>query len=270
MFADDYFIQTLTIICLILGGLGFPFFYDIKNFFESRKNKTKFHLSYFSKFVLKIYFSISILSIVIVFALELMSGTILYDTSIPLVERIFYVIFNTFSTRNAGYSTIDLTLFSPATKIIFSILMWIGAAPASTGGGIRITTFFVCILALITYSKNQNEVSFMGRRIPQNTVTKSLLVIFISQILLFISSIIILTSNPNINFLEAYFESSSAFGTTGLTLGITHQLSNTSKITIIILMFVGQLGVSNTLLMWSSKKNTVDKASLPKEDILIN
>jgi len=270
VFANDFYIQTLTIICFIIGGLGFPFIYDIKNFFICKKNKTKFHLSYFSKFVLRVYFSIAILAVTAVFAIELSSGTLLYDQNIPLTQRIFYVIFNTFSTRNAGYATINLNEFATGTKVIFAILMWIGAAPASTGGGIRITTFFICVLALISYSKNKKETAFLGRKIPEDTVTKSLLVVFISQILLFIASIIIVTDSPSINFLDAYFESASAFGTKGLTLGITPSLTTISKLAIIFLMFIGQIGVSSTILMWSNKKNYNTKSTLPEEDILIN
>lgn len=270
MFANDYFIQTITTICLIIGGLGFPFIYDIKNFIDCKKNKQKFHLSYFSKFILKVYFSIAFISLIIVFLIEGISGRILYNQDLPLAQRIFYIIFNTFSTRSAGFATIDYSQFSTGTQIVFSILMWIGAAPASTGGGIRITTFFVCLLALSAYSKNKKEAVFLGRRIPEDTVVKSLMVAFISQVLLFISSIIIVTSSSSITFLQAYFESCSAFGTTGLTLGITPQLNVISKISIICLMFIGQLGVSSTILMLSSNKTYSEKTTLPEEDILIN
>ena len=270
IFANDYYIQTITIIFFVLGGLGFPFFYDLKNYFICKKNKTKFNLSYFSKFILRVYFSISFLAIGLVFSIELASGTLLYNNEIPITQRIFYVVFNTFSTRNAGYATIDINQFAEGTKIIFSILMWIGAAPASTGGGIRITTFFICILTLIDYSKNKKEATFLGRKIPEDTVSKSLLVVFISQFLVFLSAIIIVTSTKNISFLQAYFESCSAFGTTGLTLGITTNLTSISKIAIIFLMFIGQLGVSSAILMWSSKKMYSDKSTLPEEDILIN
>ena len=270
IFANDYYIQITTIMCFVLGGLGFPFFYDLKNYFVCKKNKIKFNLSYFSKFILKVYFSIAIIAIGLVFLIELTSGTLLYNSKIPLTQRIFYVIFNTFSTRNAGYATVDMNAFAEGTKIIFSLLMWIGAAPASTGGGIRITTFFICVLALVAYSKNKKEASFLGRKIPDDTVSKSLLVVFISQFLVFLATIIIVTCTKNISFLQAYFESCSAFGTTGLTLGITSNLTSISKIAIIFLMFAGQIGVSNIILMWSNKKIYNDKSTLPEEDILIN
>ena len=270
MFSNDYFIQTLTIICLVIGGLGFPFFYDIKNFIYCKKNKTKFHLSYFSKFVLRVYFMITILSIIALFAIELTSGTLLYDTSIPLTERISYVIFSSFSARSAGYYTVNINKFSEGSKILFALLMWIGTAPASTGGGIRITTFFICILSIISYSKNKKDVTFLGRRIPEETVSKSLIVTFISIILIFLSSIIIVSSLDGVSFLEAFFETCSAFGVTGLSLGITPSLNTLSKILIVFVMFTGQLGVSNALLMWASDKKSMEKTSLPEEDILIN
>lgn len=270
MFASDYFIQILTMICLIIGGLGFPFFYDVKNFIDCKKEKKKFHLSYFSKFILRVYFWIAIIGILLIIAIELASGSILYNTDIPLFQRVFYIIFHSVSARNAGYSTIDVNEFATGSKIILALLMWIGSAPASTGGGIRVTTFFVCILAMISYSKNKKDVTFLNRKLPQETVNKSLIVAFMSQILVFIISIIVITSSTNITFLEAFFESCSAFGVTGLSLGITTSLNTISKIAIILLMFTGQLGVSNAILMWSSKKNNDTKTTLPEEDILIN
>jgi len=270
LFASDYFIQAVTIICFVIGGLGFPLFYDIKNYFTCKKENIKFHLSYFSKFILRVYFGIALVALVLVFTIELSSGTILYNEDISISQRISYIIFNTFSTRNAGYATTNLNEFAPGTKIIFSLLMWIGAAPASTGGGIRITTFFVCILSILAYSRNKKEVAFLGRRIPEDTVTKSLMVTFLSQVLLFCASIIIVTSLPNIPFSDVYFETCSAFGTTGLSTGITSSLNSLCKIVLIFLMFIGQLGVSSTILIWSGKKSYTEKTTLPEEDILIN
>lgn len=270
MFASDYYIQTITIIGLVLGGLGFPIFYDIKNFFVCKKEKKKFHLSFFTKFILRVYFSISIIGIALILLVELTSGTLLYNKEIPVIQRIFYVIFNSFSARNAGHSTIDINKFSEGSKIILALLMWIGSAPASTGGGIRCTTFFICILAILSFSKNKKEVTFLKRRIPEDTVVKSLMVTFISLILILSSSIIIVSSMENVNFLQAFFETCSAFGVTGLSLGITSSLNTSCKLIIIFLMFIGQLGVSNAILIWSNNKTYTNKTILPEEDILIN
>lgn len=270
MFANDYYIQIVTMICFIIGGLGFPLFYDIKNLIKAKIKKEKYNISFFTKFVLRVYFGIALISLILVFIIELTSGTLLYDKNIPLIQRIFYVIFNTFSTRNAGYATTNISNFAPGTQVVYSILMWIGAAPSSTGGGIRITTFFICLLALYSFSKNRNNTVFLNKAIPENTVKKSLLVSFLSQSLLIIVAIIIISSSNNISLLEGYFEASSAFGTTGLTLGITTSLSTISKIAIIFLMFIGQLGVSSTILVWSNKKNNDSTLTYPQEDIIIN
>lgn len=270
MFSKDYFIQTVTVLCLIIGGLGFPLFYDLKNYITCKKNKTKFHLSYFSKFIIRIYFSISIISIIALLLTELSSGTLLYDESIPLLQRISHIVFTSFSARSAGYYTINVNEFAEGSKIILSLLMWIGSAPASTGGGVRITTFFICILAIISYSKNKKEVTFLKRRIPEDTVTRSLVILFLSQILILVSSIIIVSSLDNVTFLEAYFETCSAFGVAGLSLGITSSLNTICKLLIILLMFTGQLGISNALLMWSSDRKSTQKTILPEQDILIN
>lgn len=270
MFADDYFIQIVTMFCFVMGGLGFPFFYDVKTFIDCKKEKKRFHLSYFSKFILRVYFSIALIGALAILTIELTNGTLLYDSNLPLTQRIFYIIFNSFSARNAGYYTIDINKFTEGSRIVLALLMWIGSAPASTGGGIRVTTFFICILAIISYSKNKKEVTFLDRRIPDDTVTKSLIVAFISQILILGSSTIIVSNLNNVNFLQAFFESCSAFGVSGLSLGITSSLNTLCKFIIVFLMFSGQLGVSNIILMWSSHKKCEDKATLPEQDILIN
>lgn len=270
MFAGDYFIQTLTIIGIIIGGLGFPIFYDVKNFFTCKKEKRKFHLSYFTKFILRVYFGIAFVGILLIFVIELTSGTLLYNKNIPVIQRIFYVIFNSISARNAGHATISMSEFAEGTQIVLALLMWIGSAPASTGGGIRSTTFFICILAIISYSRNKKEVTFLNRKIPEDTVIKSLIVSVISMILILTGSIILVSSLNNITFLQAFFECCSAFGVTGLTLGITPFLNTFCKLSIVFLMFIGQLGVSNAILMWSSNKTYTSKTTLPEEDILIN
>ena len=101
-------------------------------------------------------------------------------------------------------------------------------------------------------------------------ITKSLVVAFISQILVLAISIIIVSDVEGVTFLEVFFESCSAFGTTGLTLGITTSLNTISKLAIVFLMFTGQLGVSNALLMWSDNRKYNQKPTLPEQDILIN
>ena len=270
MFASDYFIQTLTIICLIIGGLGFPIFYDIKNYFFCKKQKTKFHLSYFTKSILRVYFGIALIGITLMFITELSSGTILYNSDISIIKRIFYIIFHAFSARNAGYVTLNINEFAEGTKIILGLLMWIGSAPASTGGGIRCTTFFICVLAIFSYSRNKTEVTFLGRKIPNDTVIKSLIITFVSQILILTVSTIIVTQTINASFLDAFIESCSAFGVTGLSTGITTSLNTICKISIVSLMFIGQLGVSNTILMWTNNKVYTSKNTYPEEDILIN
>ena len=148
--------------------------------------------------------------------------------------------------------------------------MWIGAAPSSTGGGIRVTTLFIAFLALLSTSKGKSETSFMDRSIAKNTVNRSLLVIFFSQFMLIVITIIIISSNTHIGLIDAYFETSSAFGTTGLSLGITTSLNYVGKISIILLMFIGQLGVSTTILLSNDKKSVEDKQVFPEEDVLIN
>lgn len=269
-YAKDYFVQIFVMMGLIFGGIGFPVFYDLKNYWLARKTKAPFRFSLFTKIALKMYVIIAVLGIVLVFSSELLTPSgLLYNELYTLPERIFYVIFHTFSTRNAGFSTIDLNQFSLSSKIILSIWMWIGASPASTGGGIRTTTLFLAILAIVRIIKREDQVTVSNKRVSLHTVDRALVVVFVSQILVFSAVVVLVTSlQPNTSFLSAFFEACSAFGTTGLSLGFTQYLDTAGKIALVLLMFIGQQGISTTLLMWNKKSPKVQPV-LIEEDVLI-
>jgi Trk-type K+ transport system membrane component len=182
------------------------------------------------------------------------------------------VVFHVFSTRNAGFSTIDINQFSEATRFMFTILMWIGASPASTGGGIRTTTLLLGFLAIYAVSTKHYESNVFQRHIPKETIEKSLVVIFVAALLVSISTFIILATNtnPNLNFNNVFFEVMSAFGTTGLSLGATRYLNTLGKFVIIITMFIGQQGITLTLLQWNVKKTSIVKPTFVEEDVLIS
>lgn len=272
-YAQDYFIQTIIMVCLILGGIGFPVFYDISEWVKARKKGEKHRFSTFTKFTIKIYFSVMIIGIGLVFGIELLKGGsegILYNSSYTTVQKIYYVVFHTVSTRNAGFATIDLNQFSSGSQFVFSTLMWIGASPASTAGGVRTTTFWLAILSIFSFAKGNSQVIINNRRVPSSTIAKSILVVFVAQILVVIATTLLLfIGEGNFTVIQAFFEVCSAFGTTGLTLGITAQLGFFGKIVIIILMIIGQVGVSGSLLMWNSNHEVTKKVILPEEDIII-
>lgn len=271
-YVGDIFIQILIVISLVIGGIGFPVFYELKNYFHAKKEKEVFHFSIFTKITVRVYFILALVGLLLAFGIEFFNGTLLHNTDYSILEKISMVVFHVFSTRNAGYSTIDLNQFAEGTRFLFTILMWIGASPASTGGGIRTTTLLLGFLAVIAVSTKRYESNVFQRHIPKETIEKSLVVIFVAAMLVAFSTFVILATNtnPNLNFNNVFFEVMSAFGTTGLSLGATRYLNTLGKFIIILTMFIGQQGITLTLLQWNQKSVSAVKPTFVEEDVLIS
>lgn len=257
-----YLIQTILILDFVLGGIGFPTFNDIYNKIKFKIKKKNLKLSLFTKLNLITYFIVSTIGLLIVFFIEFTSNSSssIYLSSKNnyhnhLLDFITMIFFNVMSTRNAGFSTTNFNDFQDASKYAMSIMMFIGSAPSSTAGGIRTTTLSVIVLTIISVIKNDNIISFK-RSIPLETVKRAFSIFSISLFLIFFFSLFVSTIEPNIKLINIIFILNSAFGTTGLsTIDINGMINLTaiSKVLIIILMIIGQIGISNTLLMFKTK-----------------
>lgn len=203
-------------------------------------------------------------------------------------------IFNTMSTRNAGFSTISMYDLSFNTNFIYVILMFIGSAPSSTAGGIRTTTIAIALLGLWGRIRGRDRVRAFGLRIEPKTVERAY-IIFLTSIFLVIivsgigitsfsdyggkintpgflpinSGSIFANSDSRFSFISIVFETASAFGTTGLSQGITNALSVSSKIFLIIIMFIGQLGLSATILVWGRRNSKAKRYAYVTQDVAI-
>ncbi|MHA3838948.1 TrkH family potassium uptake protein [Mycoplasma sp. HF14] len=187
-------------------------------------------------------------------------------------DKTFATLFTSLSTRSAGFATVNIKHFTQGSTFVFIFMMIIGAAPASTGGGIRTTTFALIIMGIVRVLFGLPRVRLFKRSINQETVNMSSQVLAIAFILIVIASLVLFSSftdyggaiktmsdaynaNEVYNTQNIIFEVASAFGTTGLTSGITKSLNTVSKLALIIVMFIGQFGISSTLLVWKRKKN---------------
>ncbi len=271
-----YIIQFIFMFEFIMGGIGFPTFYDLLKKFQSLYNKKFSRLTLFTKLNLITYFSVSAIGVAAVFAIE---GThhganSLYTNSSNTFNFIMNVFFNVMSTRNAGFSTVGVNIFQPSSKLVMSWMMFIGSAPSSTAGGIRTTTLSVIILTIVAIVRNSEVLAFK-RKIPDETVRRSFSVFALSLFLLIITTGVALitydnVSSSNLTYIDIFFIFSSAFGTTGLSTLSTQQmlsLNIVSKISLIFLMLVGQIGISNVLLMFKTKSKKEYK--LVEENITI-
>ncbi|WP_215826341.1 TrkH family potassium uptake protein [Spiroplasma endosymbiont of 'Nebria riversi'] len=281
-YRTQYFVQVVFLVQLIIGGIGYPVFYDLKQKSVARYRGIKVNFSLFTKISVIYYFSISFIGILAVILVEYFVPTKLSNTFInggirnvtnTNAETLMAIIFNTFSTRSAGYSTIDISYFKSPSKFIFSILMWIGASPSSTGGGIRTTTLALVMVSIIASATRKNNINMFKAKVPNETAKRATAVFIMAILIVFLASLIIISENVQVPIVEALFISSSAFGTAGLTMipdfGLSFSdYSVISKLFLISLMFIGQLGVSNTLLL-AARKNEIERFAYLEQDVPI-
>lgn len=227
VFSKNVFLNANTMVLIILGGISTIVILDI---FKSKKwNKLSLH----SKVVLSTTLFL------------LVTGTVLLKIAggkdITFLESLFQSV----SSRTAGFATVDLAKYEgthSAIYIILIILMFIGASPSSTGGGIKTATFFVIMSAIFSLVTGREPNAF-NRRMPKGTILKAFVLATLATIFCIISTFFILIFNPEFTTIEALFEAVSAFATVGLSTGITYSLSIGSKIVIILTMFVGRVGL---------------------------
>jgi trk system potassium uptake protein TrkH len=156
-------------------------------------------------------------------------------------EKLLASLFQSVTTRTAGFNTVDTAQLRPITLFMMSILMFIGASPGSTGGGIKTTTFFVLMLSIVTLLRDQRFNMIFKRRIPFAVVNRAFAIV-VAAVSVIIAGTLLLGYSQDFSFMQIYFETVSAFGTVGLSTGITPHLSDFGKIVIMVCMFVGRIG----------------------------
>jgi Trk-type K+ transport system membrane component len=161
----------------------------------------------------------------------------------------------------------DVAEFYIPTQLFLSVLMFIGASPSSVGGGIRTTTFAIILLAIYSFARGKNSIKIFGREIDHEDMIKSFIVISVA-VMLTASAVIFLSYIEPFPLTAIIFEVCSAFGTTGLSMGITPDLSTAGKLTIIFLMFVGRIGLFAFLFIIRGKMSE-EHYHYPKEKVII-
>lgn len=259
---NDYFVQTIIMILIILGAIGFPVLVEVKSYFS--KKIPHFRFSLFTKITTATFGILLFGGALMIFILESFQSF----KGLAWHEKIFTSLFHSVSARSAGLTTYDITTFSDATDILISSLMFIGASPSSVGGGIRTTTFAIAILFLINFARGKDVIHIFNRRITLVDIFRSYAVILLAGFMVIAALIILLITEPGVPVVSLLFEITSAFGTCGMSLGITSELSITGKFVIMILMFIGRVGLISFLFTLGGK---VHKTSYryPKERVII-
>ncbi|WP_226035463.1 TrkH family potassium uptake protein [Aquibacillus saliphilus] len=264
-FAGDYFIQFVNIILIILGAIGFPVLIEVQELIRGKykDGSDKFHFSLFTKLTTFTFLFLVLIGWLLIFLLE---RTAFFADKL-WHETFFYSLFMSVTSRSGGLTTMDVNEFTMPTLLLMVVLMFIGASPSSVGGGIRTTTFAIMLLAIYNYGKGNSSIKVFGREIEPEDVLRSFIVISTATVLC-ITSVIILASTESFPIIAIIFEVTSAFGTTGLSMGITPDLTSFGKIVIMFLMFIGRLGVFSFILLLRGKE-TKDLYRYPTEKVII-
>ena len=258
-YKGDLVINLTFIILIILGGIGFLVLLEL---FQYGKNGT---LSLHAKLALKISLILILIGFIIIFFVESNNPSTLGNLSFS--EKIYGSIFQSVTSRTAGFNTIHIGSMLNPTLFLIIILMFIGASPGSTGGGVKTTTFGLLILYVWSSLKGKEEIQIFKRRISQDIIPKVLTVITLSLGLV-ITTTILLSYVEGEDFIKVLFEVVSAFGTVGLSTGITSSLSIAGKIIIIITMFTGRIGPLGLALSLIQKREP-EMIKYPEEKIMV-
>ena len=259
---NDYFVQTLTMILIILGAIGFPVLIEVKSYFS--KKVPHFRFSLFTKITTVTFGFLLVFGTVMIFILESMHSF----KGMAWHEKLFTALFHSVSSRSGGLTTYDVTKFSEATDIFISALMFIGASPSSVGGGIRTTTFAIAVLFLINFARGNEVINVFKRQIKLIDVFRSYAVIILALLMVMTALLILLITEPGVPVVALLFEITSAFGTCGMSLGITSELSDTGKVIIMLLMFIGRVGLISFLFTLGGKTKKLNY-HYPKERVII-
>jgi Trk-type K+ transport system membrane component len=259
---NDYFVQTLTMILIILGAIGFPVLIEVKSYFS--KKVPHFRFSLFTKITTATFGFLLVFGTVMIFILESMHSF----KGMAWHEKLFTALFHSVSSRSAGLTTYDVTKFSEATDIFISSLMFIGASPSSVGGGIRTTTFAIAVLFLINFARGNQVINVFKRQIKLIDVFRSYAVIILALVMVMTALLILLITEPGVPVVALLFEITSAFGTCGMSLGITSDLSVIGKVIIMLLMFIGRVGLISFLFTLGGKTKKLNY-HYPKERVII-
>ncbi len=263
-YKNDYFVQIIIMLLIIFGAIGFPVLIEVKQYLLTRrKMKQRFRFTLFTKVTTTTFLVLIVLGAAFIYLIDV--NQFFKDKSWH--ESIFFALFQSVTTRSAGLSTMDVSLLTESNHLFMSVLMFIGASPSSAGGGIRTTTFALVVIFIITFARGGKRIKVFNREIYDQDLMKAVTVTILAIAIIFSTLLIISIIEP-FSMNELLFEVTSAFGTVGLSLGITSELTTISKVLLMILMFLGRIGLV-TFLFSFRKENQNDYIRYPKERIII-
>lgn len=253
-FVDNPVINFVIMSLIIIGGIGFMTWDDIK---VNKHHVRKYRMQ--SKVIL--------ITTVLLISLPALYFFLFEFGDKPMGERIWSSLFQSVTPRTAGFNTADLTLISETGTAITIMLMLIGGSPGSTAGGMKTTTLAVLFSTAISVFRRREHTHFFGRRVNDDTI-RNAATILMMYVILFLTGGFLISHIESLPLLTCLYETASAIGTVGLTLGITPNLGIASQIILIVLMYIGRVG-GLTLIFSALSGNQGNTARLPQEKITV-
>ena len=248
VYHDNILLNLVTTGLIIFGGIGFLVIQDMR--------KNGFHWKKYSMHA-KVVLSVTVFLIIM--------GTVLIKLT-EGSETWLGAYFHSVSARTAGFSTTNMASYTDAGLLTLTALMFIGASPGSTGGGIKTTTFFVLFRGILSAATNKQEKAFK-RSIPSELFRKAAVITLLALGVVVAGTWLMVVMDPNVPIIDALFEVTSAFGTVGLSTGITPTLSVGSKLLSILIMYIGRLGPLTIASLWYFTKG--ERTKYPDGNIAI-
>tara|TARA_R110001592_G_scaffold154837_4_gene384124 strand:+ start:1348 stop:3096 length:1749 start_codon:yes stop_codon:yes gene_type:complete len=275
-FKFNYFLQIVLISTFFLGALGFPIVVNILNYlkyrlsqvftFSSRlKNYKPWVLNLNSRINLITTISLTAIGFVLFFMLE-------YNNTMAehsFFGKIVTALFGAATPRTAGFNSVDMAALSFPTLVLTLLLMWIGASPSSTGGGIKTSTFAIATLNILSIARGKTKIEVFRREISDISVRRSYAIISLSLVVIGFGIMVISMFDGDKTLMQIAFECFSAYSTVGLSLGITGDLTSVSKIVLVIIMFVGRVSMLSIMIAIMDKVKH-KSYRYPTEEITIN
>ncbi|MBH60525.1 MAG: hypothetical protein CL907_05115 [Dehalococcoidia bacterium] len=263
--AVNNIVLIVTTVMFFFGGIGYFVMNDLVHHRRilGSKGFRRFRvlLSLETKLILAGSLVLSFAGAILIYLFEFSNPNTL--GSMTLTEKIINSIFTSMSTRTAGFNSFDMSQSNDYTNLVCTFLMFIGGGPASTAGGIKITTFILAVLMIMSHIRGSNNISFFGREIPYDIGVRAMVILILSIFIIGVAVLVTLfiefsNSTRDHYFVHLVFDTISAFSTNGMSTGSSQDISNTSKILFSFIMFIGRLGPMTLALLLAGSQKPVD------------
>ncbi len=277
-YVHDYYMNVVTMVLIVLGGLGFTVWWDVLDNLKKARMVNAFKrkpwkvfqkgLSLHTKLVLAATVILIGLGAFIIFLAEYNNEATMAHFTIP--QKLLASIFQSVTTRTAGFQTIPQENFSISSQLVSVILMFIGGSSAGTAGGVKTTTIAVIVLMVLSVVRGRERTEVFERTIPSNTIRKAFTITTISAVIVVGATMLLSVLQPLERAMPLLYETVSALATVGLSQGLTGSLTIPAKLLMIVMMFIGRIGpMTMAFAIGTRLKAAKDNIKYPDENVLV-